>query len=731
MFSESKVTVEDTLKMLEAVKIRHSLTQAAVSDLFKLVKVLAGPRFCDLEISEYYLKKFNTPQNVKKIYSFYCTKCELPLVESCTMEELKKIKSKKCEKCLETFVLETSKKNYFVNVSLEYQIRSILKDKKIAHSVIETYEKNRFNTHHRRGAENDLVYRDTFDGRLYKVNEFIHVRDPRDVVMTLNINIDGAAMFHKTKYSLWPILCQINELDKKLRFKIVLAGAVWYTDKEPTAAKMQMYVSNFLKQIEELNNTGINIKYKGQTRRIYVLPYLFPVDAIARSIIANRVGVSGYYGCHWCYNPGVWKFNHVRFPLKKEPGSKIHKLRSHQLYTQDAEEFSNLTDEEKRDKKSIRGVKGKVSWFDEIPGFDAIYSFPEEYMHSIGLGVIKQFDCFITSPSTYENNLKPATMKKINERLIKIRPPHDLYRFPEQLTNKSVWKAADYLYYLLFYAIPCLEDFLDEEALFPLFLLNKSLFTLLDDEITFESLMGCEKDLVLFVTICEEIFDLGFSTSNVCALLHLCKSVENCGPLWASSAFVHESKIYQLKMSTHGPTRITEQIADRILEYYDYRNKLTNIKEEDEVSIFCKNIFFKRKAGTTNNKKIIDEHTSLYTNHCKKENAFSRCYYKEILYSSKEYELSKKNDDSVVLLKNGQFGRINYFFLDNTSVTMNFEQFVTEPYQLNGHVSKNIFKVIGRSIEPKVKISDIQKKCVHIDLRKEFVVIPPSFYDVK
>lgn len=81
------------------------------------------------------------------------------------------------------------------------------------------------------------------------------------------------------------------------------------------------------------------------------------------------------------------------------------------------------------------------------------------------------------------------------------------------------------------------------------------------------------------------------------------------GPLSKTSAFTFESKIAEIIMSVNGPTRVTERIADRIAEYYTYRNKIILEKGSlnDAVSSFCKERFFKVPPATFNFKDVGED----------------------------------------------------------------------------------------------------------------------------
>lgn len=208
--------MEQFLNMIQAMKIRHCLDQNTCLNIIEYTKILAGPHFTEFSLSDYYMKKVYNPIDHTSLYTFYCPEDDKVLIELVTKEELNRIKNIACPACKKIFSFDSTNKNYYINIDLEYQIKSLLVDPNILDHVIETYDsrkhmfqKNNCKTH---DASNTITYSDIFDGEIYKRNQFIHVRNSkRDVVLTMCINIDGGTMFHKTIYALWPILSQINE----------------------------------------------------------------------------------------------------------------------------------------------------------------------------------------------------------------------------------------------------------------------------------------------------------------------------------------------------------------------------------------------------------------------------------------------------------------------------------------------------------------------------------------
>lgn len=128
----------------------------------------------------------------------------------------------------------------------------------------------------------------------------------------------------------------------------------------------------------------------------------------------------------------------VRYIFKKDhSGNSGDPDRTHGEYVRDAcdaEESGRITN----------GVKGLTLLAHGFPGFDCVWNFPAEYMHCVAIGVTKQLW------GEWCSRLKPAMRHAIDDRLISIRPPSDMFKISKILKKKADWKASDWLYCLLF-----------------------------------------------------------------------------------------------------------------------------------------------------------------------------------------------------------------------------------------------------------------------------------------
>lgn len=368
--------------------------------------------------------------------------------------------------------------------------------------------------------------------------------------------------------------------------------------------------------------------------------------------------------------------------------------------------------------------------FSKIPGLDPIYYFSYEYLHAIGLGVTKQITLKVLT------DLSPSARDKLDSFLLKIKPTSHMYRTPDMLKNKANWKGSDWLYWLFFYAIPCLKELVDDDCLLLFCTLNRIINTALANSITYSQLLSCREECLLFNERCQkaEFLGVGGMTSNIHSVLHISDCIQKNGPLWATSAFVFESKIAKLKNEINSPKSVPDQIADRIGEYYEYRNRLV-IKYVDRFlpcASFCKRLFF-RTPKPTFNYITTREGPVLYTDRCQEAGWFSRCAFKDMIYSSKQYKLAKKTDDTAIILKDGRMGLINYFRHEADKIIVNIQHLKVQPQEIADMVSKNIFEVKGIIENIDISFMDIETKLVHVHIPNvsEYLILPPTFSDVK
>lgn len=174
-----------------------------------------------------------------------------------------------------------------------------------------------------KNSENSSTH-DIYDGELYK--KLFDIEGTQFKTLTFNFNTDGAALFHSSKSSIWPIQLIINEFPTELRFKTIILAALWISESEPKPAFMNLYLSNLVKSAKELLQSGITIINKNQSIKFKFVTLCSSVDSVARPIMQNRMQYNAFQGCSWCYAYGRHVKGAMRFPTSEEDPE----LRSHE-----------------------------------------------------------------------------------------------------------------------------------------------------------------------------------------------------------------------------------------------------------------------------------------------------------------------------------------------------------------------------------------------------------------
>ncbi|CAD6234322.1 GSCOCG00012392001-RA-CDS, partial [Cotesia congregata] len=657
MFQVSSLSVWQVLNMTMAIVLRFHLSDEAHQAILELIKVLAGPDFKNFSISKYNINKLFSQVDDFVKYIFYCTVCNTRLAKPIPMNTNMR-KKVQCKKCKKRYITSKKAENFFVTVDIKSQLKNLLSKSTV---------QNLINNNNRNQVPETIT--DVYDSQRYINDEYMKsIKTEEHISLTLNVNLDGAPLFKSSKKSFWPIQCIVNEIPQSIRHTFMLLAGLWYTSVEPKADFMNLYLKSFVTQIKNLMKNGIKIVTEaGNTITYYCTIFTFPVDSVARPILQNRLQFNGFFGCSWCYHHGMYNSRSMKYPLTSENVRE----RTHERYTRDVEQHKKLLKKlpkTKKNKKFTRkGIKGSTI-LSSLPNFDCVWGFPPDYMHGVLLGVTRQL-----WDEWSKNFLSNESKKLINERLTNIQPPNEIHRTPRVLQHKHLWKASEWRSWLLFYSIPVLTGILQPELLDSYKLFVRSIHKMLSKNITEEELVNCEIDLLKFCYDCQNQYGLSFMTFNVHSLLHLPESVRKNGPLWASSAYVFENNIFNLKLNVSSPNGVLSQMATRMLRYNAFQSRLSTESNEPSWE-YCRNVINKKSLNAKNGVRSEDgalmsscETASINSS----ISTYGRCIYKGTVYTSKSYTKSKKTNNSFVLLDDNRKAEISDFFIENKRAYVN------------------------------------------------------------
>ena len=243
----------------------------------------------------------------------------------------------------------------------------------------------------------------------------------------------------------------------------------------------------------------------------------------------------------------------------------------------------------------------------QIVFFNMVWGFPLEYIHGILLGVVKYlFEIWMNGKSNW--HFTAEQHRQLNEIITKILPTQEIHFLSRSFSDKAKWKASEWLSWLLYkHGLPCLQYILPDtksrtdpktgiNVIEHVYLLVRSVFTLLGNTITELELEQCEYDILRFVGEYEMLYGISNKTFNVHTLLHLVHSVRMSGPLWATSAFPFEDGIFYLKKRVTGPKGIYNGIASTMLQRNSYKLLIQNVVQSKNSAKFCKSLFSRKQC---------------------------------------------------------------------------------------------------------------------------------------
>jgi hypothetical protein len=294
-------------------------------------------------------------------------------------------------------------------------------------------------------------------------------------------------------------------------------------------------------------------------------------DSVARPILQNIKQFNGRYGCAFCLCEGQ--------TVAKGRGFV-------RVYNEMCTERTNDNMLEHAE-KCCYGVKGPTV-LSTIPVFDVAKGFVPDYMHSVLLGVVRQFVYMWLDSKNHE---KPFYLGKrvrdIDVLLLNLRPPSEIKRVPRSLEQRKYWKASEWRNFLLFYYV-YLKNFLPRLYFDHWCLLVYSIHSLMSRNLKTDVIAACDLALHKFVYLVEELYGLANLSYNVHLLTHLASSAQQWGPLWAYSAFQFEDANGKLLGFFHGTRGVLSQIFKSYIGA-DYLKTLANryVKDSNVSEVFC------------------------------------------------------------------------------------------------------------------------------------------------
>lgn len=187
-----------------------------------------------------------------------------------------------------------------------------------------------------------------------------------------------------------------------------------------------------------------------------------------------------------------------------------------------------------------------------------------------------QLDLWFNSKNHREKYyITPRGTEAVNKNIKSIKPVKSFAISPRTIEEREFWKAHEFKYWLLFYAVPCLIGTMKPLYLNHLVLLSEAIFIFLKSKITPSDYTKATENLRKFVVEFEKLYGEENMMYNVHLLEHLPECVKDCGPAWAYSNFNFESNNGSLVKHVHGTTDVEHQIASK----YAFNKTLACLKK--------------------------------------------------------------------------------------------------------------------------------------------------------
>ena len=260
--------------------------------------------------------------------------------------------------------------------------------------------------------------------------------------------------------------------------------------------------------------------------------------------------------------------NHT-YPFDTSEEGLVHGYSTPRTHQQ-TEEFAAVAD---KSGKAYMGVKG-YSVLQGAPTFDIIRGVTIDYMHAVLIGVMKKLLELWTSKEMRTMDWYIGTqVEELDRRLRALSPPHRIHRFPRPIKDLAQWKASELKNFLLFYSLPVLDGILPLQYYDHFALLIKGIFLLLQTCISRCDISAAGSALVQFCLMFDGMYDPCLESIGLHGLLHMCRKVEDLGPLWAHSCFFYEDLNGDIRSMFHG----TQNVPSQVLNAVHIQQKLPNL----------------------------------------------------------------------------------------------------------------------------------------------------------
>ncbi|KAM7291259.1 hypothetical protein ISCGN_027832 [Ixodes scapularis] len=641
----STTTKTEMIAMIMAFLASFNLPWTALEFLLLMLNKSYGPGSDVLPKSKYLFRKLWAAKSNKLVkHHYYCPTCG-SLLKEVSENDI----DRECPSCNISQNLDKARRDgcFFTMLSFRDQVSQVISQTKATlHDNLKKLKEQ--------AEEPSEIVRDITSAAAYKKLRESDVLNWSD--LTVTFNTDGSPLYKSSKSSVWPIQFTINELPPRARFEHCVLAGLWFGSSHPN---MALFLEKFVEEVNALDSLTWHHNSSTISSKVYALCCC--VDAPARAEVRNHSHFNGYFGCPWCLASGEHLEGCVRYR-----GTLPDEERTPQGVRRDME-LATLTG------RPVNGVKGP-SPLARLPHFDLVWGFSADYMHSVLLGVTRQFTDYLFNSTNCREDFylgSPSIVATVNQRLLSIKPPHTMTRLPRPVGDRCFWKASEWRLWLLFYVLPCTLGILKQRYWKHLRSLVEAIHMLLSEELTPRMLETAGGLLRKFVGRVEPLYKKGACmTFNVHQLLHLPKAAEQLGPLWAHSAFVFEGGNGEIVKSVTSAKGVPLQIVERVVLLQELQQLLNHIPLSSTTRQACEDMLgYKRveKCYEFNGASMLGTPKPVARLTFEEQAAldevgihlpYSVVEYKRFIldkhvYHSQQYTRTKKRDSTMIITKSG------------------------------------------------------------------------------
>ena len=378
--------------------------------------------------------------------------------------------------------------------------------------------------------------------------------------LTFTVNIDGVPLYKSSNGQFWPLLCQVGRNDPFL-------VALYYGEKKPDC--ISDFLQEFIEEYNELRQQGLH--HGANHYNVKLLCWV--CDAPARCFLKHIKGHTGYYSCERCKAKGNYGNHKVTYP-----GNIIYESRTDDRFAAMAYHNAAYGDTHQHGQ--------------HCPLLDAQI---QPVMHNVYLGTWKRLLQFLIAGPRQVCRLSMNQKRQLNEKLLRLRLPHEFSRQPRSIFELDRWKATELRSSLLYTGYIFLNGILSSN-MYALYLRLTVAMNILhaDDPVRRNVWLNYARQQILeFIRDAEHLLGPDFIVYNVHSMSHIPDDVEKfqCS-LNDISAFPYENHLQIIKKMVRGPKNPLGQVCGRLAERLHQQYQKSRKKLEPYVSTREKDSMF-------------------------------------------------------------------------------------------------------------------------------------------